>query len=105
MLAVPSVKDHPDEKEWQKFLNLCQTLVCDSPTMLSLNLKLSESMYQIIIHIIYMILQFERDAHNYIDPIRTSSQNLKGLHRTNQEQPACSKSGNRRGPDRVLREA
>ena len=47
----------------------------------------------------------ECDAKNYIDLIRTGGQNLESLHRTNQEQYACSKPGGRRSIERVLREA
>ena len=45
------------------------------------------------------------NAQNYIDPIRTCSQNLEGLHRTNQEQHACSKPSCRGSSKRVLRDA
>jgi hypothetical protein len=44
-------------------------------------------------------------AQNYIDPIRTGSQNLEGLYRANQKQHECSKQGGRRGIKRILREA
>ena len=45
------------------------------------------------------------NAQNYIDLIRSGSPNPEGLHRTNQEQLACSKPGGRRGIKRVLQEA
>ena len=45
------------------------------------------------------------DAKNYFDAIGAYSQNPEGLHRTNQEQYACSKPSGRRGPNRILREA
>jgi hypothetical protein len=46
----------------------------------------------------------EHYAQNYIDPIKICSQNLEGLHRTDQKQLACSKPSDRRGPNRVFRE-
>jgi hypothetical protein len=51
------------------------------------------------------LIRLKHDFQDYIDAIRTGSQNPESLHRANQKQHARSKPGSRRGIERVLREA
>jgi hypothetical protein len=44
----------------------------------------------------------ESHAKNYIDIIRICVQNVEGLHRTVQKQPAGAERCDRRSPERIL---